>query len=159
MDYPATHISSDFHSPLGQKDLLGSTEFNYPEFAGFWLRLAATIIDAVIVIVGAIVVLIPIFMINENAVTVATYFMYPAYLLYYPIMESSKLQATWGKKVLGIIVTDENYQPITFLKALGRNAGKIISSLILYAGYIMALGTEKKQALHDIMASTLVVRK
>ena len=60
---------------------------------------------------------------------------------------------------LGIIVTDLNGNPISFGKANGRYWGKIISTLILLIGYIMAAFTEKKQALHDMMAGTLVIKK
>ena len=60
---------------------------------------------------------------------------------------------------MGLIVTDMNGQRITFGKASGRFFGKIVSGLICYVGFIMAGFTEKKQALHDMMAGTLVVRR
>ena len=60
---------------------------------------------------------------------------------------------------LGIIVTDMDGAGISFLKALGRNLGKIISGMILYIGFIMAGFTEMKQGLHDMMAGCLVVNK
>ena len=56
-------------------------------------------------------------------------------------------------------VTDLEGNPINFGRATGRYFGKIISGMILYIGYILAGFTEKKQALHDIMAGCLVVRK
>jgi uncharacterized RDD family membrane protein YckC len=74
-------------------------------------------------------------------------------------MESSSKQATVGKMVLGIKVTDLDGNKLDFVKALVRNLCKIISSLIMCIGYIMAGFTEKKQALHDMIASTLVVKK
>lgn len=79
--------------------------------------------------------------------------------LYNAIFESSKWQATIGKRVMKIIVTDEQGKRISFMRAFGRNAGKLLSGLILDIGYFMAGFTEKKQALHDIMAKTLVLRK
>ncbi|MCY7409592.1 MAG: RDD family protein, partial [Chitinophagales bacterium] len=79
--------------------------------------------------------------------------------LYYAFMESSTKQATLGKMALNIKVTDMQGNRITFLNATGRYFGKIISSLIMGIGYIMAGFTEKKQALHDIVAGTLVVVK
>jgi len=60
---------------------------------------------------------------------------------------------------LGLKVTDMNGEKLDFSKSLIRNLGKIISGIILYIGYIMAGFTEKKQALHDMIASTLVVKK
>ncbi len=74
-------------------------------------------------------------------------------------MESSPQQATLGKMALGLKVTDLRGEPISFGKATGRYFGKFVSELILYVGFMMAGWTEKKQALHDIMAGTLVVKK
>ncbi|MUG44326.1 RDD family protein [Paenibacillus woosongensis] len=79
--------------------------------------------------------------------------------LYYAILESSKLQGTFGKKALGIIVVDQNYERVTFLRASGRFWSRIISMLTIYVGYIMAAFTQRKQALHDIIAKTYVVDK
>ena len=79
--------------------------------------------------------------------------------LYFALMESSKTQATLGKMALGLKVTDLEGNRISFGRATGRYFGKIISGMIIYIGYILAGLTEKKQALHDIMASCLVVRK
>jgi uncharacterized RDD family membrane protein YckC len=79
--------------------------------------------------------------------------------LYFALMESSNYQATIGKMVLGLKVTDVNDGKLDFIKALVRNLSKIISGMILLIGYIMAGFTEKKQALHDMIAGTLVVKK
>ena len=64
-----------------------------------------------------------------------------------------------GKKALGIIVTDISGQRISFGRATGRYFAKQLSTIILLIGYIMAAFTEKKQALHDMMAGTLVIKK
>lgn len=77
--------------------------------------------------------------------------------LYYSLMESSTKQATFGKIIIGIKVTDMYGNRVSFVKATGRYFGKILSGLILCIGYIMAGLTEKKQALHDILAGCLVV--
>jgi len=79
--------------------------------------------------------------------------------LYYALMESSSRQGTLGKMALRIIVTDLDGKRISFGKASGRYFGKIISGIILYIGFIMIAFTEKKQGLHDMLASTLVVMK
>lgn len=78
---------------------------------------------------------------------------------YFAFCESSVWQGTPGKKLLGMIVTDENGNRLTFGKAFGRNVAKILSGLICSIGYIMAGFTEKRQALHDIIARTLVLRR
>jgi uncharacterized RDD family membrane protein YckC len=74
-------------------------------------------------------------------------------------MESAPQQATLGKMALGLKVTDLQGEPISFARATGRYFGKIVSSLIFFVGFMMTGWTEKKQALHDIMAGTLVVKK
>jgi uncharacterized RDD family membrane protein YckC len=73
-------------------------------------------------------------------------------------MESKK-GATLGKMALGIKVTDMSGNPVSFARASGRYFGKILSGLTLGIGYIIAGFSQQKQALHDILAKTLVVNK
>ncbi len=79
--------------------------------------------------------------------------------LYSAIQESSEAQATIGKRALGIIVTDIDGNRLSFGRATGRHFAKIPSAMICLIGFIMAAFTEKKQALHDMIAGCLVVRK
>jgi uncharacterized RDD family membrane protein YckC len=79
--------------------------------------------------------------------------------IYEAIMLSSEQQATLGKMAMGIMVTDLAGRRITFARATGRHFAKWISALILGIGFLMAAFSEKKQALHDMMAETLVVTK
>ncbi|MNO45805.1 RDD family protein [compost metagenome] len=80
--------------------------------------------------------------------------------LYFTLMESSKWQATLGKMALGIVVVDELYDTrISFGKANKRYWSKMISSLIIFIGYIMVFFTQERQALHDKIAGTHVVDK
>jgi uncharacterized RDD family membrane protein YckC len=80
-------------------------------------------------------------------------------LLYFTLFESSSWRATPGKMACGLKVVGLDGGRISFLRALGRNLGKIISAMILFIGYMMAGWTRRKQALHDLMAGTLVVRR
>ena len=145
-----------------------------PIYAGFWLRFVAAIIDGVLLfVIGAIIDLIlggqraiyrppgtntlPLFYVNmftmHSAVrTVIDW-------LYFALMESSKFKGTLGKMALGLVVTDMAGQPIVFGRATGRYFGKYISVITLCIGYMMAGWTQQKQALHDIMAGCLVLRK
>ncbi len=79
--------------------------------------------------------------------------------LYYASMESSRKMATLGKMALGLIVTDMSGRRISFGRATGRHFGKIISGLLLCIGFFMAGFTQRKQALHDMMANCLVLRR
>ena len=152
-------------------------------YAGFWLRFIAYIIDDIII--GFVGLLISIPFIGgiifsaigigdnpENAENIvkgitgilgSVFGMVAVVLilgwLYFALMESSKTQATLGKMALGLKVTDLEGNPISFARATGRYFGKILSGMILYIGYILAGLTEKKQAMHDMIAGCLVVRK
>lgn len=80
--------------------------------------------------------------------------------LYYALFECSSWQATPGKKILNLYVTDLDGRPINFARASGRFFARIVSSVVpLFFGYILAGITEKRQALHDIIAGCLVLRK
>jgi uncharacterized RDD family membrane protein YckC len=76
--------------------------------------------------------------------------------LYEALMWSSRRQATLGKMALGLRVTDLYGRRISFARASGRHFAKIISGMILLIGYIMAAFTHRHQALHDMIAGTLV---
>jgi len=76
---------------------------------------------------------------------------------YFSSFESSRFQATPGKIVLGIRVTDSVGGRLSFWRAAGRYMNKYISNMTLLIGYLMAAFTPKKQALHDELADTLVI--
>ena len=78
--------------------------------------------------------------------------------LYYTLFEASSWQATPGKRIMRLYVTDLNGKRITFARALIRNLARQISGF-LFIGYLIAGFTEKKQALHDILAGCLVLRR
>lgn len=79
--------------------------------------------------------------------------------LYYAIFESSGMQATPGKMVMGMKITDIDGDPIGFGMATGRYLGKLISGFLFGFPYIIALFTSKKQAMHDLLAGTIVINK
>lgn len=79
--------------------------------------------------------------------------------LYFALMESSKQQGTIGKIFMKIKVTDLNGNKVNFLKASIRHFSKLLSAIILGIGYLMVLWTDRRQALHDIIAKTLVVKR
>lgn len=114
-------------------------------YAGFWTRFIAALIDLIILLLfGAI----------------TDYrFGFILHWLYFALLESSSKQATLGKMAIGIIVTDLNNNRISFGKATIRHFSKILSLVIFFIGFFMAGFTKKKQALHDIIADTLVVIK
>jgi uncharacterized RDD family membrane protein YckC len=79
--------------------------------------------------------------------------------LYFALLESSKMQGTLGKAALNIRVTDLEGRRISFGRATGRYFGKWLSSATLLIGYLIQPFTRRRQALHDLLAGTLVVRR
>lgn len=142
-------------------------------YGGFWVRVLAALIDAVIVrVVVAPVALIFGGLGMAGMMTVPLPHAGLALLgggvtlilivfggwLYEALMESSSYQATVGKMVLGMKVTDLYGNRISFGRATGRHFAKILSGLFLCIGFIMVGLTERKQGLHDLLAGTLVRR-
>lgn len=143
------------------------------EYAGFWKRFAATIIDGVIVIYfSATLKWLMSDMINSRSYfnhdfersQNITFIIWSFYLFfirwsYFAGMESSPLKATIGKMAVGIYVVDQNGGRVSFGQASGRFFGKILSGSLIGIGYLMAGFTEKKQALHDQLSNSLVLQK
>ncbi len=77
--------------------------------------------------------------------------------LYAPIFESSEARATLGKHAMGVQVSDLSGRRITFQAALIRFGMKLVSSSLMFLGHFFAFFTEKHQALHDLVAETVVV--
>ncbi len=149
-------------------------------YAGFWLRLVAWFIDAILLgVVSNILMLIfglgmgdwrhlmvsggqprpeDIAMMMGMAFRIM-FISTILHWLYYAFLESSTWQGTLGKKALGLYVTDLSGMRISFGRASGRFFARIISALTLGIGYLMIAFTEKKQALHDMIAGTLVLRR
>ncbi|MGD2247540.1 MAG: RDD family protein [Candidatus Methanofastidiosia archaeon] len=79
--------------------------------------------------------------------------------VYFAGFQSSQYQATLGKMICGIVVTDEQGNRISFITATIRVFSKILSQILLFGGYFMAVFTEKRQGLHDKIAGTVVLKK
>ena len=152
-------------------------------YAGFWVRFVASLIDGLILGIPFLLVFLAMFFLFGGFRVMARIvpgrppdpafigiifswfflavgFGLVAQWLYFAGMESSARQATFGKAAMSLRVTGLEGQQLTFGHASGRFFSKLISGMIpLAIGYIMAAFTEKKQALHDMIAGTLVLRK
>jgi uncharacterized RDD family membrane protein YckC len=153
------------------------------DYAGFWKRVAAYILDAIILYIPSMLIQK---MMGGDAAEAAMKqaeltspgdpqamlaafgqfysTMLPAMLiitvitwLYFAFCESSAWQATVGKLALGIRVTDMQGRRISFPRALGRYPAKYLSALIFLIGFLMVAWTKRKQGLHDLIAGTLVL--
>ncbi len=144
-----------------------------PHYAGFWFRTLAAVIDYVLVQVVIILLTFPLgfalgasmagtstaMEIKSTAQVLGAILGILIQWLWFTIAESSPWQATVGKKMLGLKVTDENGKRIGFGKANARYWSKILSALILLFGFLMIAFTKRKQGLHDKIAGTLVVKE
>jgi uncharacterized RDD family membrane protein YckC len=131
------------------------------KYAGFWIRVAASFIDAIIV--GFVNGMISFGFLRtaglQDMSNIIAYYLISLGLgiAYHTIMESSEKQATIGKMAVGIKVGDLNGERISFINALGRYFSKVIlCTLTLGIGYMMAGWDDKKQGLHDKLANTYV---
>lgn len=153
------------------------------DYAGFWKRLLAYIIDAIVLFVPNTLIMKAfgdaaaqeqlqqtVLSAGQDIERVMAAYghyyetMQTAYLLtwllawlYFAVCESSAWQATVGKLAMGIRVTDLAGRRISFPRALGRYAAKIISAMLLLVGFLMVAWTRRKQGLHDMLANTLVL--
>lgn len=141
-------------------------------YAGFWLRSVAFLIDYIVTyVLGTIirVVVASAFFLagpvgpgsNTGLVMIYAFSLGVSLAIgiaYFAVMESSTTQATLGKMALGLKVTDHYGRRVTFGRATGRYMAKYLSTMSLGVGYVMAAFTARKQALHDLVAGTLVVR-
>ena len=146
----AEHGHSNPTNPIGS--------FGY---AGFWERAEATFVDGIAVTLMGVPILILFSRMNVG-LTSPTYLYWvvswiPGWL-YYGFCESGIHQATWGKRALGQRVTDIYGNRISFGRASGRYFGRVLSLITIYIGYLIQPFTARKQALHDKLAGTVVVR-
>lgn len=133
-------------------------------YADFWIRFVALLIDGLLTSVVVAIALLALGLplvpditdvearLKMNLVNVAISWIYHA------SFESSSYQATPGKQAMGLFVTDTEGYRINFSRASGRYFGKLLSGLLLLLGYILAAFTPRRQALHDLIAGTLVLK-
>lgn len=145
---------------------LRSAPLDTATYAGFWRRLGAMLVDVIVLTAAmfaaavAVVFVLDFFFApawsDSNYEDLATLIWLIVPWLYYALMESSPYQATLGKLAAGIVVTDEFGGRISFGRASGRYFAKWISYLTFFIGFVVAGFTKQKQALHDLIAGTLV---
>jgi len=142
-------------------------------YAGFWLRAVAYLLDSlVLAFIAALVIFLPLmergaipadnpwflYQNTSRQVLAMWLLMFMVSWLYFASFESSSWQATPGKKLLGLRVTDLAGRRVTFARASGRYLGKLIFGSILFVGFLFTPFTPQKQALYDITAECLVLR-
>jgi len=132
-------------------------------YGGFWIRLAAYILDAIILGIPLAVLNVALnpkpndpSSSHPGIVFVLTLVVE---LAYFAGFWSSGLQATLGQKICGLrVVSASDFGKISFARAAGRFFAMILSGLIFCIGFLMIAFTERKQGLHDMIAGTYVIK-
>jgi uncharacterized RDD family membrane protein YckC len=130
------------------------------QYAGFFTRLLAFLADA------AIVFLVSAAILTGAALALAPDFLTPVAfgvcligLLYWPVMHASRVQGTFGKAIVGLKVSRFDGRRISIVRSVWRELSKVFSSAIFMLGYLFAAVLPRKQALHDLLGATYVVRE
>ena len=159
-DYKEAHEVPELCEFLGLKVHVRLPQY----FASLDVRLLAVIIDYFIIfaIYCVIATLLVLFIDQKQLriiVSLAGLGIVPeAKFIYSIVMESSTRQGTWGKVLMGLKVSDEKGNPITFSRSLVRNLSKILSTATLGLGFMMGFFDKRQQCLHDRIAGTVVIK-
>ena len=125
-------------------------------YAGFIRRCAALFLDSIIVGIIQLILAIP-FVIMGSPKWTSTLAYWVLWFFYYVYMEASPWQATLGKRIIGIKVTDLQGNRISLARSFGRRVAEILSYITICIGFLMCIWTKKRQCLHDMLAGCLVV--
>ena len=138
-------------------------------FAGFWIRAVAKAIDWTVV---AVVCFLPILLAGpsggRSSDSVGMTFrqptwlwLFPPVLLFFPLLYSvlflGIFAATPGKMMCSLTVVDSSGHAIGYARATGRYLAEVVSGVLLFLGYLIAVLDNEKRALHDRICSTRVV--
>lgn len=138
-------------------------------FATFWQRFAASFVDGIVIQILSIALGFSIGIVggamglagddgSDALEALGGLVGLLTFWLYYVLQESSESQATLGKRLIGLRVTDLQGRRISFGRATLRLVCKILSYLTLLIGFLIQPFTKRKQALHDLLAGTLVIK-
>ena len=116
-------------------------------YASFWKRFLAFFLDILILIIPAAILnaLLP----GIGSVIIL--------LLYKPVFEASPISATPGKALIGLAVVTEDGSRLSLKTSFLRYLGSLLTNLTMGIGYLIALFTDRKQTLHDLLVKSVVV--
>lgn len=164
---PGMDDYKEAHEFVELRELLG---FRYQQtapqyFASFDQRLMASVIDYFFLMIGYVVlVLFAYVFIDDKMFKIGTALVLLALvpiakLIYSSIAEASLKQATIGKRLMDITVTDMIGNRVELSVSFARNIAKALSVLPLFIGYLYCFLNKKQQCLHDVIVGTLVVKQ
>ncbi len=160
-DYKEAHEFEELRELFGFRYQQTAPQY----FASFDQRLLASVIDYFFLTLGYVIFILVVFVFIEGKtqrllIGVSFLPLIPiAKFIYSSVAEASAKQATIGKRLLDIKVTDMMGERIDLATSLGRNLAKAISVAPLFFGYLYSFLNKKQQCWHDIIANTLVVKQ
>ncbi len=142
-------------------------------FAGFWIRFCARLVDGVIFfLLNGIMTLLQVVLIGgfhesvtgetsgmDTAISIIFFVLYIGMDVAYGTYFIGRFGATPGKMVLKLKVIRSDGSPVSYRRALGRYFATWLSQLTLLIGFIMAAFDGQKRALHDHICDTRVVQQ
>ncbi len=143
------------HSPLGDAEVV--------QYASMGARFLAGVVDTLILAVP-FTLLFGWGDVSDSGWTISTgpadLFQLVVTWLYYAMLQASSERGTIGMRIMGLqVLRAETFEQISFARATGRHFASYISAFILLIGYIMIWFTARKQALHDMIADVIVVKR
>jgi uncharacterized RDD family membrane protein YckC len=135
--------------------------FGAPEYAGFWIRALALLIDAIILGVFALVIALTFQRSageGSGPSLLGALLQLALLFIYMPALWASPMHATAGQRLCGLKVIPATGGKMSFPRGVLRVLAMILSGLIFGIGFIMAGLTERKRALHDKITGTFVVK-
>jgi uncharacterized RDD family membrane protein YckC len=142
---------------------LASSWSSSPDYAGFWQRAAASLIDWLIVIVILIPLLIVVFGMRELSLDPAEH----SWDLLVPLVIGAAVVGFWrycgatpGKVALGVRIVDarDGSAPST-LRLVVRLLAYLVSAIPMSLGFLWIGIDRRKQGWHDKIAGTVVVQE
>lgn len=138
-------------------------------YGGFWRRLAALLLDALVLYFPAAIVrvLLGLPAINSMTSTMNVDSSLPMIAsavelfmdwLYVAFLVASRSRATLGMMVMDLQVSDLHGARISFSRATWRYFAQFLSVITLFIGYFMQPFNARRQTLHDMLSGTVVVR-
>ena len=160
-DYKEAHAIAELRELFGFSFQKTAPQY----FAAFDQRLLATVIDHFLIfMIYSILILVSYIFIQEKEQRIMIFLallpsIFVVKLIYGSFAESAKNQATIGKMLINIKVTDLEGSKISLATSFARNFSKILSILPLFFGYLYSFLNKKNQCWHDIAANTLVIKE
>jgi uncharacterized RDD family membrane protein YckC len=159
-DYKEAHEIAGLRALFHFKQRITAPQY----FAGLDQRLLASVLDWFFISgFYLIIAFTATLFINDSTTRLSIFLSLAAFIpvtnfIYHIVMECSDKQATWGKQILKIQVSDMEGKRIGAGKAFGRNFCKLFCVLSLFVGYLIIFFNRKAQGMHDMMAGTLVIK-